>query len=316
MRDAETAHPSRRIAAVITVTHDSSRVIVRWLNALDATGLRDELELCVVDSGSSPAERAFLSEHVAPRVEVLLTRPNLGYGRCSNAGAAATRAGVLVFTNPDVVVRSLPSRLRDAEALVGVVLGAVDRGNGPEKPTGFRDLPSARRECRQLLLGRFSGAYQLAWEDPAWVSGAAFVIARSAFERIGGFSPEIFMYFEDADLCARHREHGGTVAIDHGFVIDHEPGQSSAACPELDSISRRSERIFARRHGGPARAAALYAVLAGYYVPRRVVLTLLRKLSGRGESVDVWQMVLGLLWPRRILRMLGAPEATRGRPHP
>jgi N-acetylglucosaminyl-diphospho-decaprenol L-rhamnosyltransferase len=293
---------------VIAVTHDSSKAIERWLESLAATDLRDELELCVVDSGSSPAERAFLAERVAHRVDVLLMRPNLGYGRCSNLGAAATDADVLVFTNPDTCVRSLPSCVRHGRPPSGVVLGAVNRSNGRVLPTGFRNMPSARWEAGRLLLGRFGRGYRPAWEDPAWVSGAALIIASDDFRRIGGFSEEIFLYFEDADLCARHRECGGTVAIDREFVIEHEPGMSSIADHDLDGVARWSGRIFATRHGGRARAAVLYVLLAGYYVPRRVVLTLLRKLVGRGESVHITPMVLDLLRPRRVLRRLEVPE--------
>jgi GT2 family glycosyltransferase len=236
-------------------------------------------------------------------------RPNLGYGRCSNLGAAAaTDADVLVFTTPDTRVSSLPSCVRNGSPRSGVVLGAVNYNNGRVLPTGFRHMPSARHESRQLLLGRFSGGYRAAWDDPAWVSGAALIIARDDFKRIGGFSREIFLYFEDADLCARHRERGGTVAIEPDFVIDHEPGTSSSGWCDLDGVARWSGRIFATRHGGWAGAAALYVLLAGYYVPRRVVFTLLRKLFGRGESVRVKQLVLDLLRPRRVLRRLAVPD--------
>jgi GT2 family glycosyltransferase len=173
-------------------------------------------------------------------------------------------------------------------------------------------MPSARWEAGQLLLGRFSRGYRPAWDDPAWVSGAALIIASDDFRRIAGFSREIFLYFEDADLCARHREHGGTVAIDRDFVIEHEPGMSSLCDHDLDGVARWSGRIFATRHGGPARAAALYVLLAGYYMPRRVVLTLLRRLVGRDDSVHIQRMVLDLLRPRRVLRRLEVPEARPG----
>ncbi len=303
-------------AAVITVTHNSSRAIEGWIDALEGTGLRDKVELCVVDSGSSPAERAFLSRRVAPRIDSLLMSPNLGYGRCSNLGAAATRAEILLFANPDTRVRSLPECIRKGQPLDGVVLGAVNRCNGLEVPTGFRNMPSAAWEGRQLLLGRFSRAYRPVWSNPAWVSGAALVISRADFEHLHGFSPEIFLYFEDADLCARHRKRGGIVAIDRHFAVEHKPGMSTSTSADLDGVSRWSGRIFAARHCGRMQAVALYTLLACYYVPRRVALTLLRRVRGRGDSTPVIQMALDLLWPRRVLRRLQAPysPSTEARP--
>lgn len=316
MSDAVPPRSAPPATAVITVTHDSSRAVDGWIDALEGTGLREKLELCVVDSGSSPAERAFLSRRVAPRVNSLLMRPNLGYGRCSNLGAAATRGETLLFANPDTRVRSLPECIRDGQPLGGVVLGAVNRWDGLEVPTGFRNMPSAAWEARQLLLGRFSRAYRPVWSDPAWVSGAALAISRADFEQLHGFSPEIFLYFEDADLCARHRKRGGIVAIDRHFVVEHKPGLSTLNSTDLDGVSRWSGRIFAARHCGRMQAVALYTLLACYYVPRRVALTLLRNVSGSGASTPVIQMALDLLWPRRILRRLDAPysPSTGARP--
>jgi hypothetical protein len=57
--------------AVVTVTTNSSRVIEGWIDAHEATGRRSQMELCVVDSGSTPEERRLLRERVAPRVEVV-----------------------------------------------------------------------------------------------------------------------------------------------------------------------------------------------------------------------------------------------------
>lgn len=37
----------------------------------------------------------------------------------------------------------------------------------------------------------------------AWVSGSAMIVRRELFERLKGFSPELFMYHDEIDLCAR-----------------------------------------------------------------------------------------------------------------
>jgi GT2 family glycosyltransferase len=270
--------------------------------------MRDQLELCVVDSGSSEPERQYLVDCVGPRVEKLLLRPNLGYGTCSNVGAANTHADVLLFVNPDTSVVSLPACVRDGFARNGFILGAVNRSGGRRSPTGFRAMPSARHEARQLLLGRFSRCYQPAWEDPAWVSGAALAITRDDFDQIQGFSPAIFLFFEDADLCARHREQGGRVEIDSAFVIDHVRGMGSRREYRLEGVSRWSARIYASRHDGRLHAAGLFLLFVAYYVPRRVLLTLVRRFCRR-DSENLLLMLQDLLLPRRVLRKLNVPDA-------
>lgn len=290
--------------AVITVTHDSAHVLPEWLAALEAVGDRDLTELCVADSGSSPAQREQLEAQVSGRVEHFLALPNLGFGGGCNAGAAATSAPLLLFLNPDAQVRSLPARIFTGNGLRGALVGgfALD----PDRPLGFTNPPGFRSEAEELTLGRFSRAYGRGPEDPAWVSGAALLIERSDFDHIGGFSPAFFMYFEDADLCMRHRYAGGHVELDEGLVIDHASGHSSeedvkeSLGPALDGVHRLSGRRFAERHGRPWQGAVLYLLMALAYVPRRLA-SMVRDRRPPREMLDA---VLCLLRPSRALRKL------------
>ncbi len=290
--------------AVITVTHDSAHVLPEWLAALEAVCDRDAIELCVADSGSSPAQRELLEEQASGRVEHFLTLPNLGFGGGCNAGAAATSAPLLLFLNPDAQVRSLPARVFAGNGLGGALVGgfALD----PDRPLGFTNPPGFRSEAEELALGRLSRAYRRRPDDPAWVSGAALLIERADFDHIGGFSPAFFMYFEDADLCMRHRYAGGRVELDAGLVIDHASGKSSgeevktSLGPALDGVHRLSGRRFAERHGRPWQGAALYLLMAVAYLPRRLAAMVRDRRPAR-EMLDT---LLCLLRPSRALRVL------------
>ena len=41
-----------------------------------------------------------------------------------------------------------------------------------------------------------------------WVSGASLMIRRKAFEKVKGFEEELFMYFEDIEICFKVRKIG------------------------------------------------------------------------------------------------------------
>jgi GT2 family glycosyltransferase len=303
--------------AVVAVTHNSSRVIEGWIDALEATGRRSRMELCVVDSGSTPEERRFLRERVAPRVEVVCERPNLGYGRCCNVGAEQTSAPALLFANPDARVQSVPDGVWNGGLIAGQLLGAFKRlPNGEISPAGYKRYPTAARETEKLVLGRFSRGAGRTAASPAWVSGAALIVRRADFERIGGFSAELFLYCEDADLCLRHRAAGGSVAVDPAFLIEHGSGKSSAVddpdrlASALESVNRHSTRTFAARHGRPWQRALLYALMVVVYIPRRVLAILLR--GGRNRS-RLGSYTLDLLLPKRVMRRMGVPDWTRSR---
>src|SRR5437868_6452043 len=140
-------------AAVITVTYNSSRQMASWLEAIRQLGVRDELELCVVDSGSELAERRALRRDVAPHVDQLLLEPNRGFGRSCNVGVAATTAPVLIFANPDTRMRNLPTALNGTWP-DGLAVGGINHSSDPPMPNAFRHVPTAGWQAMDMLLGR------------------------------------------------------------------------------------------------------------------------------------------------------------------
>jgi len=306
--DVQQARPPA-VAAVV-VTFNSSSVIEGWVDSFESAGLRDRVELCVVDSGSRPEERQLLRERIGPRVEVLSFEPNRGFGRSCNLGAAKTAAPTLLFLNPDGRILSLPARVLGAALEDGVMLGAVAHELGaPERrrPGAFLHPPSAYWQANHLLLGRRSETFVRTYEHPAWISGGALLVGRRDFDALGGFAPEIFLYFEDADLCVRHRARGGTSIVDPEFTVAHpRVGAGSGYSGSLDSINRMSGRQFVERHEGRTRALLLYALYLAYYTPRRVLVAIVRRLTGASKAEPVGSLALDLLMPGRVLRRLRA----------
>jgi N-acetylglucosaminyl-diphospho-decaprenol L-rhamnosyltransferase len=295
------------LAAVITVTYNSSGQMASWLEAIEQLGVRDRLELCVVDSGSDLAERRALREKVAPHVDHLLFEPNRGFGRSCNAGVAATSAPVLIFANPDTRLLNLPTALNGSWP-DGLAVGGVNHSSDPPEPNAFRHVPTAGWQAMDMLLGRLSPpVYERASEGAEWLSGSALAVSRADFVRAGEFSDEIFLYFEDLDFCLEHRRRGGRILVDDDWALEHPGG---AGTPErgdsMDAVARLSGRIFVRHHQGPARAALLYLILVAFYVPRRATGILLRRARGGDASLSVARLVLDLLRPSRVMRRLGA----------
>lgn len=302
---------AQRPLAVITVTHNSFDVLPDWLQSMEDSGHRDQMEICVVDSGSEAGQAERIERELGDRIDVFARRPNLGFGGASNVGAELTSAPVLMFTNPDLELIETP-----AAALAGDVgermIGAYRKD--PDRSGGYASFPTLRDEVQKLAIGAWSRRYERTVDNPAWVTGAALIVGREAFERIGGFSPEYFMYFEDADLCARHRAHGGSVEVGLDFLVKHDHGESTdegmrdSLAASLDSINRLGARRFAAAHGARWQGPLLYLVLALAYVPRRALLLLLRD---RRRPSQVAEYVACLLSPARAMRRIGAAAPGR-----
>ncbi len=80
--------------------------------------------------------------------------------------------------------------------------------------------------------------------DAAWVSGAACLVARHAFDGVGGFDPGFFLYKEEEDLFLRIRHAGGRVRYLPSVRVRHD----GAAVASREVHMPDSAARFADKH--------------------------------------------------------------------
>jgi len=95
------------------------------------------------------------------------------------------------------------------------------------------------------------------------LTGAAFFVRRSCFDKVGGFDEKIFLYHEDDDLALRLRKACGPLVFAARAHVVHTSGHSSGRSPDVAHFKARHmgcSRIYAtRKHnteGEPRRALA------------------------------------------------------------
>jgi GT2 family glycosyltransferase len=182
-------------AAIVICTRDRAALLERAIDAAKAA-LRSGDELVVVDSASRDRRAV---EAVAAAAGVRLLRSDVpGASRARNAGAAATSAPLLVFTDDDCRpqqgwVTALDRAFADPRT--GLVTGRIlpDRAGGR--------VVSVLLDEQPRVIG--------ASDDPATVgSGANMAFRREAFDAVGGFDEEFgpgarFRAAEDHELFWR-----------------------------------------------------------------------------------------------------------------
>lgn len=238
---------------VITVTHDSNHLLDEFLERL---GSSKEAKTLVVDSGSADVEvtRRIAGER---RAKFIDAQANVGYGTGNNRGAAASQSEWLAFVNPDVeiTVQSLLELVATAARndLDAVAPSLEDLTGSPLRSTRpFMAPPWAPRSEARVEKGEVILTEVL--------SGCAFAIRRSAFERLGGFDESFFMFAEEYDLFKRLHDVGGTVGVVPAVVARTESGSSSSSTSRRWSSAERSVghiRYVRRHHGRPAAYADL-----------------------------------------------------------
>jgi glycosyltransferase involved in cell wall biosynthesis len=218
--------------SVVLPTRDRAGVVGRAMaSVLAQTSL--DLELIVVDDGSTDDTPAVLRSFRDSRVRLIRLAESRGPSRARNEGVWRSRGELVAFLDsddewlPEKLDRQV-ARLRE-DAHVAVVYCRdlrVDDRNGRRAPTGAA-LPEGD-VSRMLLRG---------W-NPAFSS---VLLRRSVFLDAGGFDPEL-PAFTDHDLLLRIAQAGGAfAAVPDVLVVKHEYGG-----PQISTTPDRLLDAFAR----------------------------------------------------------------------
>jgi len=216
--------PWQRITAV-AVAYRSADVIGACLKSVaQAKAVVVVDNAC--DDGSTAAARAAL-----PSVVVVSNPVNQGFGRANNQGAALAETEFALFINPDAVLE--PGA---AEALVA----AADR-----YPEAAILAPAILTPGGQRIASHNVGLFdqdRMTGKERAlpdgdicadFLSGALMLVRVGPFRAVGGFDPNIFLYYEDDDLCLRLRRAGFALVQVPAAAARHMGGKSSPPTPEL-----------------------------------------------------------------------------------
>jgi GT2 family glycosyltransferase len=206
------------------------------------------LHLLVHDNGPEPgveeAVRAAPAVAGGTFASVVVARPgeNLGFGRGHNANARRGASPWLLVVNQDCVVE--PGAL---ERLVATAAGD--------------DAKVAAWEMRQIPY-EHPKAYDPATLDAPWVSGAATLFRREAYDAVGGFDEAIFMYGEDVDLSWRLRSAGWRITYQPRCAVVHDTYREAGEVKPLQVFGGVCTNLCLRmRYGGPARVLQGFAML-------------------------------------------------------
>jgi N-acetylglucosaminyl-diphospho-decaprenol L-rhamnosyltransferase len=275
--------------AVAVVSWNTRELLGGCLASLAADARAGLAEVHVVDNGSSDGSAAMVAARY-PWAQLTASDRNLGYGPAVNLVAAAARSPWLVAANADTAVApgALARLLGCAEADPGAAIVAprLLGGDGATQHTvhPFPTLGLAlafnlglgrawpRWGERRLLEGRWDP------ERPRlvdWAHGAFLLIRRAAFDQLGGFDSEQWMYAEDLDLAWRATAAGWRVRYEPGAVVRHVGGAAAAQAwgDRADARWMRSTYAWMLRRRGPAVTRAYGLVNTAGAVGRLALAT-------------------------------------------
>lgn len=246
--------------SIIIVHYDTAEELCDCLDSLQQ--IPPSVEVVVVDNHSPihPEDARKIVE-VHPQMRWVDTAANLGFGGAAHVGVSEATGDNFLILNPDSQVLDANWYEFEKELAAGEILCAdlVSPSGQFELPGWFK--PSFASELlrtyaqRRIDRGRDWPArllrrQGLMTDQLAWVTGAALGISRPVWEDLGGFDRTFFLFFEDIDLCLRHRKRGGRCGVSRNLKVMHTRGVASRRHSDLaESHYRKSQEIFWDRHG-------------------------------------------------------------------
>jgi GT2 family glycosyltransferase len=233
--------------------------------------LRGDVALHIVDNGPEASRAALESALVAwdtaqGSITLHSGHGNIGYGRANNLVLAGLDSDVHLVMNPDVELdeAALSAALATLETHpdVGLVAPAVTgddgacqflckrypsiwvlflRGFAPRAMRKRFESAIAHYEMRDVIGESFVPRIPLA-------SGCFMLVRTAIFERLGGFDPRFFMYFEDYDLSMRVGREAAIAYVPQVRIVHHGGEAARKGWRHVAWFVTSAWRFFAR-HG-------------------------------------------------------------------
>lgn len=291
--------------SVTIVTYQCRDLVLACLESLADGATNTNLEVIVVDNGSSDGVAEAVDVRF-PEARMIEVGHNDGFGRSHNLAASRAHGRYLLVLNPDATVQpgaidTMVAFADEREHLgdpVGIVAPQLLNPDGTDQCTArafptasaglfgrrsplTRAFPNNRWSRRFLLSDRAEG------DEPwvvDWVSGAAMLIPRAEFHDRGGFDPDFFMHFEDAELCHRIATNGRAVwCVPRSQVIHAEGGSRGGWSPAQLWHFHRGAYLFASKSRYPVRSDPRRWIVAALLGIRLLGAMALKPLAPTGK---------------------------------
>ncbi len=225
--------------AVIIINYNSSEFTIKCIESvLEHTSKSLDYEIIVVDNASEKEDHASLKLYVnelgSHIVSLRRSRINTGFGGGNMHGAQFANAEYYLFLNNDTLLLDDPIKTcfdfmkQQADA---AVCGPQIYDEHKKKQLSFDHFTSFAREIfgKQFVQVLFSKPNRRkTYSKPIpidYVNGSFMFFRASDFNALGGFDTNIFLYFEESDICHRlKKKNKNTYFVPSASYVHYQGG--------------------------------------------------------------------------------------------
>ena len=227
-------------------------------------------KVVVVENGSTDNSASVLRAALREEVQLVISEENLGYtGGCNLGIDLAVRSDMdyVWLLNSDALTESgtLSSLVRTAESdqSIGLVSPVIARVDEPSKLVHVAArLNPAGPTFAETRLETVARDWIREVPEQVMLLGTALLVRVAMVRKIGGLDPDLFAYWEDADLSARAVKAGFHNVVDFDSTIYHTEKSAADAPHEIRPhywyYMARNEFRFWRKHANLSAQPRLF----------------------------------------------------------
>lgn len=197
------------LLSIIIVSYNSQKILNQCLAPLIESG---EYPIIIIDN-ASPDDIADKLKSRFPRAKTIALKQNIGYGRAANVGLEVVETPYALLINPDL------------KAGVGDVQQLLTHALNDSTQTAIWGPASESNDHTEASP-----------QTVKWISGCAMLFQMEKLRKIGLFDENIFLFFEETDLCERANASGFTIKQCNDIYFEHLLGQSSTPSPAIEQL--------------------------------------------------------------------------------
>jgi GT2 family glycosyltransferase len=200
-------------------------------------------EVIVVDNASTDGSQDLVRTEF-PTAQLVALEENVGFAQGNNLAYARAKGETLILLNSDA---ELPASGFDAcldmlerEPTLAAIAPRLVGNDGQVQPSCLPG-PSLRR----AFLRSFWREPKQITIDPrkavVWLPATCLILRRAALDSVGGlFDEQFYLYWEDADLCARLIRQGWRLAVCEDATVLHHGRAAGIGPKSVDRTDRLS----------------------------------------------------------------------------
>ncbi|WP_298424940.1 glycosyltransferase family 2 protein [uncultured Kordia sp.] len=261
--------------SIVIINYNTAKYTLECVNSVvQFTDKTLSYEIVVIDNNSKLEDIEHLQKNFPKHKDISLHRSiiNTGFGGGNMFGAQFTNGKYILFLNNDAMLQNDCLSILHSYMETNPKVGVSTAQNYDEHDKHVISFDH-NKGIRKLLLGRsfleknWSKQFpkrKKTYSEPVsvnFVNGAFMFFRREAFEKVGGFDTNIFLYFEEMDICFRMRQHGYASVLVPEAKILHYQGVSTGTSKAISKEGMISHMYVIKKNYSYAK----YLFIRIYY---------------------------------------------------